>query len=288
MPCAYVVLAHKNPRQIRRLATRLSPAPVFLHVDSGVKAEPLQGFETAVADLPAVSFVARRRSAWASWGIVAAALEGMRAASAQGGWTHLALLSGQDYPLVPAAEIDRFVDEHPDTSFMARWEMPTRLWGPDGGMRRLRYRHKPLLGRRAFLPVPRRLPEDVEFFGGSLYWVLTRRAVQDTLAFVDARPEVVRFYRRTWIPDEMFIPTAVMNSPSRAGVVSESLTYIRWASPESPHPDVLGPADIPELLEAARGPSEVGGYARRKLLARKFEAERDAEVLDLIDAARPE
>lgn len=283
MGCAYVVLAHRNPAQLGRLTARLSPARAFVHLDSALDAAVVRGFEAAVA--AGTTFVPRHRSGWASWGIVAAALQGMRAALACDGWSHLGLLSGQDYPLLPQAEIDAFLDEHPDTSFMARWPLPSRLWGPDGGMRRLRYRQLPFRGRRLILPVRRRLPAGIEPYGGSLYWVLTREAVADVLRFVETRPDVVQFYRRTWIPDEMFVPTAVLNSPSRAGVANESLTYIRWPSPGSPHPDLLGPADVPALLEATRGPSEVGGYARRKLFARKFDAERDPAVLDLLDGA---
>jgi len=218
MSCAYVVLAHNNPGQVGRLAARLGPSPVFLHVDSRVGLAGMQRFEHAVGSLPHVSFVARHRSGWASWRIVAAALEGMRTAMGDERWSHLSLLSGQDCPLVASAEIDAFVAKHPATSLMWLWVMPSDEWGPTGGMLRLRYRHLPLRGRRVFLPVPRRLPKGFEPFGGSMYWVLTRQAVVDALAFADARPDVV----------------------------AENLTYIRWPADEPAHPDLLGPADVPE------------------------------------------
>ncbi len=286
MSCAYVVLAHKAPSQVARLIGRLVPAPVFLHVDSAVNAALMGEFRSEVESASDVTFVPRHRSGWASWGIVAAALEGMNSALARPGWSHLALISGQDYPLVASRGIDAFLDHHPSTSFMPRWPLPTRLWGADGGMHRLRYRHFPRRGHRLFIPLRRKLPEGIRFYGGSLYWVLTRGAVADVLALVNERPDLVRFYRRTWIPDEMFIPTAVLNSPSRATVVSENLTYIRWRSREAPHPDTLGVEDVPTLLAASRGLCEEGARGRRKVFARKFDgAATGTEVFDRLDEA---
>jgi hypothetical protein len=282
MTCAFVVLAHRGPEQVERLATRLRPHPVLLHVDAGVES----AISTALAHAAArtgATLLPRHRSAWASWGIVSAQLEGMRAAIGRDDWSHLMVLSGQDYPLAPAAEIGAFLDAHPDTSFMARWPLPSRLWGRDGGMHRLRYRHRAVRGRRAFLPVPRRLPHDLDPFGGSMYVCLSRAAVAEALRFVERRAEVARFYRRSWIPDEMFVPTAVMNSPARDGVVNESLSYIRWSEPGSRHPDVLRAGDLEALAEAAEGPSDVGGHGRRKLFARKLDAAADPRLLDLID-----
>jgi hypothetical protein len=273
MSAAYVVLAHKQPEQVARLCRALAPAPVFLHVD------------TAAGEFghpsPNAWPVPRHRSAWASWGIVEAILEGMRAAAPAPGWTHLAILSGQDYPLAPPDEIAAFLAGHAGRSFMARWPLPARLWGRDGGLHRVRYRHWAVRGRRVFLPLRRRLPEGIEPWGGSMYACLARAAVEQVLSLVDARPDVVRFYRRSWIPDEMFVPTAVMNSPARTGVLNESLSYIGWSG--GAHPDLVRATDLPALERAAHGPSDVGGHGRRKLFARKLDVAVDPEIFDLID-----
>lgn len=279
MSCAFVVLAHKRPDQVGRLVDRLAPNPVLLHVDTAVgDASPF-----AVAARGDVTMLPRHRSGWASWGIVAAILEGMRAAVRRTDWSHLMVLSGQDYPLRDGPGLASFLDGHAETSFMARWPLPSRLWGRDGGMHRLRYAHRPVRGRRVFLPLRRRLPRGIPPFGGSMYACLNREAVEAVLAFVDARPDVVRFYRRSWIPDEMFVPTAVMSSAAATTVANESLTFIRWSQVGGAHPDVLGAADLEALVEASRGPSEVGGYGRRKLFARKFDADVDDRILDLLD-----
>jgi hypothetical protein len=269
---------------VARLAARLAPLPVFLHVDAGVSPREWEAFRSATAPLPSVSLLPRHRSRWASWGLVAAALEGMAAASREPDWTHLTLLSGQDYPLRPAFEIARFFAAHPDTTFLPRWPLPSRLWGRRGGLDRLRYWHAPVRGRRLFVPLPRRLPRGLEPYGGSMYWALTRRAVDAVLDFVASRPRAVRFYRHAWIPDEMFVPTAVMNSPARDSVANESLTFIRWPGPDRPHPTVLRSSDLEALRRAADGPSDEGGYGRCKLFARKFDPAIDAAICERLDS----
>ena len=278
---AFVVLAHKHPAQVARLAARLAPHPVYLHVDAGL---PDDRFATFAAAMPEhVVLVPRHRSGWASWGLVTAALEGVRAALAAGAPSHVMLLSGQDYPLRPAAEIEAFFGAHRDTSFLPHWALPNAMWGRFGGMDRLRLPQRPIRGRRLALPLPRRLPRGIRPYGGSMYWALTADAARQVLDACARRPELVRFYRNTWIPDEMFVPTVVMNSPARERVADEALTYIRWPDAGGRHPAVLDATELEPLRAAGAGPSEVGGRARAKLFARKFDAAVAPEILDLID-----
>lgn len=280
---AFVVLAHKQPAQVRRLADRLAPSRVLVHLDAGLPAARRAEFERALDGTPQVEWLPAHRSGWASWGLVAAALEGLCGAVADQECTHAVLLSGQDYPLRQGRALREFFSEHRATTFMARWPLPSRLWGRRGGMDRLRPWQVPIRGRRVRLPVWPRLPAGIEPYGGSMYWALTAAAARDVLSLIESRPELERFYRRTWIPDEMFVPTLVMNSPSRAGVANEGLTYIRWPDAGGRHPAVLRRAELPALRVAAAGPSEVGGRARCKLFARKFDVAVDAEILDALD-----
>ncbi len=281
---AFVILAHKQPEQVARLAARLAPLRALVHVDAGLPAPARHAFAATLASSANARMLPSHRSGWASWGLVAAALEGIRAAVADPTCTHVMLLSGQDYPLRPAAALQAFFLEHHATTFAARWKLPSRLWGRRGGLDRLRPWQVPVRGRRVRLPVWMRRPAGVEFYGGSMYWALTADAARNVLALMDARPELERFYRRTWIPDEMFVPTLLMNSSSAGSVANEGLTYIRWPDKGGRHPAVLGADELPRLRTAAAGPSDVGGGARCKLFARKFDVAIDAAVLDAIDA----
>lgn len=280
--CAFVVLAHHKPAQALRLIDRLD-APVFLHVDRGADPAAHGALLAGARERPAVTLLPRHRSGWASWGQVEPPLDGLRAAR-ELDVAHVAVLSGQDYPLVSAAAIQAFSRRHPETSFVPHWRLPTDMWGPDGGMERLRYWHRPVRRRRVRIPVPRRLPAGLTFYGGSAYYMLTRSAIDHLLAFVAARPEVVRFYRHAWTPDEMFIHTALLNSPSATQVANENLWFMDWM-PGSKHPKVFGSNGADALLAAAGRESGAGGVARAKLFARKFDADVDAAILDRLDAA---
>jgi hypothetical protein len=89
-------------------------------------------------------------------------------------------------------------------------------------------------------------------------------------AYVQSRPEYVRYFGRVYIPDELFFHTLLLNSALRDRVVDDDLRYVDWSRPSAGQ-KTLGIEDI-DALEASP-----------KLFARKFDSERDARVLDLVD-----
>jgi Core-2/I-Branching enzyme len=215
-------------------------------------------------------------------GIVQAALSGLRAAHAIG-VSHAVILTGEDYPLVRAAEIHAFSRAHEGKSFIASWQLPSPLWGRRGGMERIRHWHYPILRRRFRLPVARSFPSGIKPFGGSACCMLSRTAIGDLLEFLSRRPDVVRFYRHVWIPDEMLVSTALLNSRSRDDIIDENLWFMDWPPGGVKHPRVLNSSDAGALLTAAGRESSAAGRARAKLFARKFDVELDAAILDILD-----
>jgi hypothetical protein len=279
--CGFVILAHHRPQQALRLIDRLAPAPVFLHVDRGADPAVHRELAAGAAERDHVTLTPRSRSAWASWGQVEAALTGLRAAHERG-VSHAVIVSGQDYPLVPYSEIQAFCRRYEETSFMPSWPLPSPMWGPNGGMERLRHLHQPVRRRRFRIPIPRPLPRGLDPYAGASWFMLARPAIGDLLRFVDERPDVVRFYRHAWTPDEMFIHTALLNSATSGEIVNENLWFVTW-TPNAKHPKVLDAGDAPALLKAAGRPSSTGGESRVKLFARKFDTDADAGILDVLD-----
>jgi hypothetical protein len=279
--CGFVILAHHRPAQALRLIDRIAPAPVFLHVDRGADPAVNRQLAEGAAERDWVTFLPRSRSAWASWGLVEPALAGFRAAHARG-LSHAVILSAQDYPLVPVETIQDFSRRHVGVSFIPYWPLPSPMWGPAGGMERLRYWHRPICRRRFRIPVPRAIPRGISPYAGAQWFMLSRPAMGDVLRFLDDRPEVVRFYRHAWTPDEMFIHTALLNSATSGDIVNENLWFVMW-TPNAKHPKVLTADDAPALLEPGGRSSSTGGDSRVKLFARKFDAEIDAEILDVLD-----
>lgn len=279
--CGAILLVHHKPRQALRLIDRLAPAPVFLHIDRGADPAVHRFLSGGAATRDHVTLLPRHRSAWASWGQVEAALAGLQAAYAAG-LSHAVVLSGQDYPLVSPAGLDAFSRDHQGLSFLPSWPLPSGLWGRDGGLERVRHWHQPIRRRRFRVPVRRALPRGLVPHGGASWFMLARPALRELVRFLSDRPDVTRFYRHAWTPDEMFIHTALLNSPAQDTIVNENLWFVRW-SPNSKHPKVLTSEDTHDLLRAAGEPGDTGGAARAKLFARKFDGDLDDQVLDVLD-----
>lgn len=277
-----VVLAHKAPGQVARLVERLAPAPVLLHVDA--RATPGVWDAMAGARADNLLLLPRHASPWASWGLVEATLKGAGAALELKGWSHLLLLSGQDYPLRSSAAIASFLDDHAASSFLPSWPLPSPLWGPRGGLERISDLNFGVAGRRVRIPWRRRVPAGLKPTGGSMYWALTRPAVQALVAASRERPEWLAFVRGSWIPDELWVPSVLHSVAPAPALINENLTFIRWSNPGAAHPDTLGFDDTEALAAAACGRSDVGGSSRAKLFARKLDAERSPDLLDWIDS----
>lgn len=284
---AFLILAHRAPAQLGRLVRRLLSERTSVHVHIDRRTSP-QVHGAMVDALPMdrrVVRLERIRTPWSTWGPVEATLRGLRsildAPSPPG---HIALLSGQDYPLRPASAIVDFLAAHEGASFIPTWPMPSRLYDRDGGMYRVRHWHTAIGRRRVMMPVPRRYPAGLRPFGGSAFVVLDRETARAALAFTDAHPDVARFHRHVWAADEHYLPTILENAPEHGTLLNEHLWHIEWPPPPAKHPKVYRVHDFPRLAAAASRSSHAGGASRAKLFARKFDQEIDADVLDRIDA----
>jgi hypothetical protein len=280
---AFLVLAHRGPQQLGRLVRRLlaPETAVYLHIDRRTAPNAHAEIVAALPEHEHLHRLERIPTPWSAWGPVEATLRGLETILRTRA-EHVALLSGQDYPLRPASEIAAFLAAHRGRSFLATWPMPSELYGPDGGMFRLRYWHTPLRRRRFRVPIPRRYPAGVRPYGGSAFMVLDAATARAALDFTRERADVTRFHRHIWAVDEHHLQTAVHNSPRAEAVIGENVWHMEW-EPGSAHPRTFTAPDF-DRLAAARHSSDGGGHARAKLFARKFDAQLDARILDRIDA----
>jgi hypothetical protein len=278
---ACVVLAHADPVHVRRLVAVLDPFPVFLHCDANT---PDQVYRAMTRELPPrVTLLDRIRCGWARWEVVAAEVEGYRAALAATDAGHVALLTGSDYPLASTATIRAALGEIPGRSVAQFHRLPYSQWGPLGGYPRLWFPHYAYRRHMIRVPVPRRLPGGIAFSGGSQLKVLARHHAQAVVDVYDRRRDLVDFWRRTWVPDETFVGS-VLNTPGLvpgwAGQhVDSNWWYIGWNQTRQKSPPWLTVDDLPTLERARRDPAD--GVPR--LFARKFSTDVDTDVLDEID-----
>jgi hypothetical protein len=284
MPVAFVVLAHKQPEQVRRLVTRLQPNPVFVHVDARVGPdvfEPIRRLE----DEGYIRLLPRFRSGWASWGLVEATLAGFRAAGSTDS-SHVVSITAQCYPLWPVSAIGDLFAAHPDTSWIHQARIPVskpRIGDADGGSGRITKWHLTVRGRHLRVPVRRQLPAGLIGHYGQMQCCLSAELARWVVDQLDRRPEVGRYFRRTQAPDELLIPTLAMSSPMADQVSDDNLWYMNWKAGGA-HPKTLTTSDFDDLARHAREGGDMCGPSPVKCFARKFDAGQSADLLDRIDA----
>ena len=283
---AYLILAHEEPEHLYRLIQRLSApfAHFFIHVDAKSDAARFRD----IASLPAVTMVEKIPVFWGGWSHVQATLHLLEAArGAPTEFASFALLSGTHFPVRSNEEI--YAQLTSGRQFITLHQIPIRHKGWwrfnryhfEGAYRRPRLqRVLPTVATKAAslfrIDIAKKLP-GMTLFAGSAYWAFTNDAVAWIETFVRERPEVTRFFRRTYVPDESFFHTIIANSPFRASCVGTT-TYTDWGNPDE-LPAWIGADHLGLLLSREPVTLRHGGPL---LFARKFGA-RNAHVADQIE-----
>jgi hypothetical protein len=297
---AYVVVSHRNPGQILRLVSALKEGPgaevVVRHDQRRNRIDP-----AALDELGAHLLEDGIDVQWGEFSqfrMLVGALE-YALGALDPDW--ILVISGQDYPLRPMAEIEAsLAAAEPDAFLQDAWELDTgSLPGPpeDEFFLRYAYRHyvvprwvprpprrlRPVLYRR---DMPQGLPsrigvrrtrlpfgERFRCFVSADWLTLRRHAARLVVETARTDRRLERYYRRTVIASESFFASVLMNAPG-IDVARESRRFVAFARPGTPHPDVLTTKDLDRLL------------ASGMQFGRKFDVETDAEVLDRLDAVR--
>ena len=238
---AFILLCHKDPQGIIAQARRLTASGdyVSIHFDARANPADFDAIRTALGDNPGVTFAARRlKCGWGEWSLVAATLEAVRAAvAAFPAATHFYMLSGDCMPVKSAAYAKDFLDSN-ELDYIENFDFFDSDWIKTGFKEeRLIYRHwfnertqkKLFYGSYELqkrLGLTREVPADIQVMIGSQWWCLRRQTIEKVLAFCDARPDVMRFFATTWIPDETFFQTIVPHVVPRKEIRPRTLTFL--------------------------------------------------------------
>ncbi|MRX50327.1 glycosyl transferase [Paracoccus sp. S-4012] len=240
---AFLLLAHKDPRGVIAQAQRLTATGDFvaIHFDRRARPEDFAAIRGALGDNPNVAFAARRhRCGWGQWSLVAATLAALRAAlTGFPAATHFYMLSGDCMPIKPAEYVHAWLDRE-DADFIESFDFFTSGWIKTGFREeRLIYRHpfNERTNKRLFylfyevqrrLGLTRPLPQGLRMMIGSQWWCLRRATVEKILALCAERPDIPRFFRTTWIPDETFFQSLVNHLVPREEIRRRTLTFLMF------------------------------------------------------------
>jgi hypothetical protein len=293
----YLVLAHKNPKQVARLVQRLDDdqSHVHIHVDARFPQAPFKRALDGLALKHPPSWIKPGKSPHGDFGLVRVTLRGLGdiiERSTKSGY--VILLSGQDYPIKPRPYIREFLECSYGKNFILCHKMPA-YWETHLGMSRVekkffRFRgHRRVfppespprtLGGKFFLQLqrlyfarPAKLPVGLTVYRGAQWWCLTHEAVKYILDYVARTPDINRYFRFALSANELYFQTILASAPGLGEtIVSDNdLHYVVWNTPKPPPPAILKSSDLPDLERTD------------KLFARKFDSEIDNEILDLVD-----
>ncbi len=238
---AFLLLCHKDPDGIIAQAKRLTAAgdSVAIHFDRRGAAADYAKLREALDPDPHIAFTRRRvKCGWGEWSLVEATLDLVATAvETFPQATHFYLLSGDCMPIKSADFSRRFLDAE-DADYIESFDFFESDWIKTGiKEERLHYRHyfnertrKQLfyasLSLQQRLGLRRKVPDDLQVMIGSQWWCLRRGTVEAILDFCRRRPDVIRFFRTTWIPDETFFQTLVRHLVPEPQIRTRTLTFL--------------------------------------------------------------
>jgi len=304
----YIILAHNNPLQLSRLIQRLSTDHVQFYIHIDLKTD-IRTFTSIISQSQQVIFVENRVNCiWGDLSVVYATLNCLNQIVADRRNGYVLLMSGQDYPLKRNEYIQDFFIRHYGVNFINLFSLPSKNWLYEG-MNRVEYYKLNISDCRADIRIIPPLTdsrilkhyanaqservltvfdENLEtlmklrptlsyiqkFYGGSQWWALPIETIRFILSFLDTHPDYIKFYKYTFVPDELFFHTIIGNNPILFEKARESVTYVDWESNGNFRPAIFDISFYYKLI------------IRNELFARKFDSNLDSEILDRIDETR--
>ena len=299
MKVCYFIQAHKNPDQVYRLVKTIkssSPsAQVLIGYDftnSYLDMAPFQGLSDVNlirGDFPV------RRAEFSALQPYLNAVNWLFDQESDFDW--LAYISGQDYPVQPLSQVDKFLSETDYDGFIQYFNVfsDESLWNVEQGLKRYFYQYIRLpksttglfkklrrfkkytkfqfdliSGVRIGLPSSQHpFNEDFICYGGNQRHFLSRKCTMFLKQFIGDNPTFVKYYQKTFTPEESFVQTILVNS-NKFKLFNEHKIYDDYRNNIDGHPKILTVEDYPEIIN--------GNY----FFARKFA--QDSEILDRLDS----
>jgi hypothetical protein len=289
MKIAYLILAHRNPKLIKKAVECLSCEDVsfLIHIDAKVAIKQFDSIRGKN-----VFFTDERIAVY--WGefsqTEAILLLIQEALAAPQRYDYLVLLSGSDFPLKSGRYIRNFLEKNQGHEFISMVKLPT----PDMPLSRintLRFPSTRSVSRLLFRALAkvglaqrdyRKRFGTLKPYSGHTWWALSREACNYIIEFTQNHQKFVQFFENTFASDEMLIHTILGNSPFKSQI-RRHLVYEDWPKggacdrPKmitSRHVDLFesqGEVSAPDL----HGPGEM-------LFARKF-SDDDLRVVERVE-----
>jgi hypothetical protein len=312
MKIVYLILAHRYPEQLVRLVNSRNTenTSFFIHINKMIDGATYNRFVKGLSHLNNVHFIERNVIYVFDFGHTEASIQGIKEIiESQIDFDYLILSTGQDYSIKSNHYIENYFRENEGKIFLDYMDnevITDGLW-PTRSADNINYWHVRLWKLRfvfpgalnlsshnrycnseetwykilSFLwdgvvplfPFKRKFPEGFTPYRGSAYWCFPKDCVDYIYNFLNTNQgkEFANYFKYVDGPDEMFFQTLILNSPLKDRVINDNLFFIDFENPNPTRPRVFEKCDFERLANSP------------KLFGRKFDATRDAEILDLLD-----
>jgi hypothetical protein len=278
MKLAHLILAHNNPKQLERLVRRLTDDNTDIFIQLDEKTDWVL-FEF-LADIDHVYFIEKRVPVyWGTFSIVQATLNGFEEILAKNKdqeYSHINLLSAQDYPLKSPVEFRQFLSQHSDRTFIHALNIREEWTEAMDRVKKFNFGDYRFPGHYLvqyaanILFLRKKVPEQLVPHGRSQWFTITPECAKYVIDYLNNHDNVKRYFRMSFAPDEFFFQTILMNSPLKDKVINDNLRYIDF-SLGGTHPKVLTVKDADRMINS------------KNFFARKFNQETDGIVLNYLD-----
>lgn len=249
---AFLVLAHDGAAQLIELIETLTSDgdTVAVHFDARGSDRDFAEVRARFDGRADILFARREACGWGDFSLVRATLNGIEALRATGrGFDYAYLLSGADLPLKSIRSLKAYLaGQLPDgAEFIESVPLDRGKW-VKGGLERERFIYRHIFNERRnpqlfgmFWKAQRALglevrpPRDIRIALGSQWWCLTWKTCLSVVDFVAARPDVIRYFARTWIPDESFFQSIVRAVVPEDRIRNLTLTFYQFTDYGKPY-----------------------------------------------------
>ncbi len=315
----YLLIAHKNPEQLKRLIERLKykNCSFYIHIDKNAN---IQEFKRSILENDQITFVPevdRIESKWCDIGTVNATLALLKQVDFEKKPGYCILMSGQDYPVKSNEYIYNYFLKHKDSEFINIFSLPNPIWLNNGLLRLAFYKIDLSSKKGDLLVIPsiynkefytiknivktiicivrgridilqkiskkRTYPSYLEAHGGDTWWTLSTETLSKILDFKKIHPDYLLYHTDTFCPDEtMFHSIIPLYQNELKRRILPSTTYSNWTNPDVYKVGMFSKYQLPRSMNMDDFET-IQSLPEHILFARKFDFDIDIQILDKID-----
>jgi hypothetical protein len=270
---AYFLLVHRYPEQFKRLFKAIydTKNQYLVHVDKSSGPALDMDIRAFLSNYDNAAVLEGKKALWGGYSLVDAALRGMtELLEMDDRWEYFINLSGQDFPLKSQKQVMDFLAENRGREFIKIADQ--KLTRPDTMARVADYvvelddRVSEGMFSRPFLQ------QATPYIGNQ--WMIVSRRFCEFVSHDSRADRYKAFYRNTFIADEGFFQTVMMNTGLHDRIINDDLREIDWVPDGTiklrPRTFAIGDAAM-----LAASPA---------LFARKFDETVDKEIFEVLES----